>query len=58
MRRHWWWRPGWRLYAWHLTFGDQSLSRGQAELRRLVGGYQAAWPSRRAWTWCRPRGCT
>jgi 2'-5' RNA ligase len=45
MRRHWWWRPGWapgrRLYAWHLTFGDQSLSRGRAELRRVVGGYRA-----------------
>jgi 2'-5' RNA ligase len=45
MRRHWWWRPGWRagrrLYAWHLTFGDQTVSRGRAHLRRVVGGYQA-----------------
>jgi 2'-5' RNA ligase len=45
MRRHWWWRPGWRpgrrLYAWHLTFGDQTVSRGLADLRRVVGGYQA-----------------
>jgi hypothetical protein len=45
MRRHWWWRPGWRpgrrLYAWHLTFGDQTVSRGQADLRRVVGDYQA-----------------
>jgi 2'-5' RNA ligase len=45
MRRHWWWRPGWRpgrrLYAWHLTFGDQTVSRGHAELRRVVGDYQA-----------------
>jgi 2'-5' RNA ligase len=45
MRRHWWWRPGWRpgrrLYAWHLTFGDQPVSRGLADLRRVVGGYQA-----------------
>jgi 2'-5' RNA ligase len=45
MRRHWWWRPGWRpgrrLYAWHLTFGDQTISRGQADLRRVVGDYQA-----------------
>jgi 2'-5' RNA ligase len=44
MRRHWWWRPGWRsgrrLYAWHLTFGDQTVSRGRADLRRVVGGYQ------------------
>jgi 2'-5' RNA ligase len=45
MRSHWWWRPGWasgrRLYAWHLTFGDQTVSRGRAELRRVVGGYHA-----------------
>jgi 2'-5' RNA ligase len=45
MRRHWWWRPGWRprrrLYTWHLTFGDQTVSRGLADLRRVVGGYQA-----------------
>jgi 2'-5' RNA ligase len=45
MRRHWWWRPGWRpgrrLYAWHLTFGDQTVSRGQADLRRVVGAYQS-----------------
>jgi 2'-5' RNA ligase len=44
MRRHWWWRPGWRpgrrQYAWHLTFGDQTVSRGRADLRRAVGGYQ------------------
>jgi len=62
MRRHWWWRPGWapgrRLYAWHLTFGDQSVSRGRAELRRVVGGYQAAWPGCRAWTSYRSSGCT
>jgi 2'-5' RNA ligase len=45
MRNHWWWRPGWRpgrrLYAWHLTFGDQTVSRGQAALRRVVGDYHA-----------------
>jgi 2'-5' RNA ligase len=45
MRRHWWWRPGWRpgrrQYAWHLTFGDQAVARGRAELGRVVGGYQA-----------------
>jgi len=45
MRNHWWWRPGWapgrRLYAWHLTFCDQTVSRGQADLRRVVGDYQA-----------------
>jgi hypothetical protein len=45
MRRHWWWRPGWRpgrrLYAWHLTFGDQTVSRGLADLRQVVGDYQA-----------------
>jgi hypothetical protein len=45
VRRHWWWRPGWRpgrrQVAWHLTFGDQTVSRGQADLRRVVGGYQA-----------------
>jgi 2'-5' RNA ligase len=45
MRRHWWWRPGWRpgrrQYAWHLTFGDQTVSRGQADLRRVVADYQA-----------------
>ena len=26
MREHWWrpgWRPGRRMYAWHVTFGDQ-----------------------------------
>jgi hypothetical protein len=46
MRPHWWWWrpgrvPGRRLYAWHLTFGDQTVSRGRAELRRVVSGYQA-----------------
>jgi 2'-5' RNA ligase len=45
MRRHWWWWPGWRpgrrQYAWHLTFGDQTISRGRAELGRVVGGYRA-----------------
>jgi 2'-5' RNA ligase len=45
MRSHWWWRPGWRpgrrQYAWHLTFGEQAVSRGRAELRRVVGDYQA-----------------
>jgi 2'-5' RNA ligase len=45
MRRHWWWRPGWRpgqrLYAWHLTFGDETVTRGLADLRRVVGAYQA-----------------
>jgi 2'-5' RNA ligase len=44
VRSHWWWRPGWapgrRQLAWHLTFGDQTVSRGQADLRRVVGGYQ------------------
>jgi 2'-5' RNA ligase len=44
MRRHWWWRPGWRpgrrQYAWHLTFGEQAVSRGRAELRRVAGDYQ------------------
>jgi MMPL family/2'-5' RNA ligase superfamily len=27
VRNHWWWRPGWRpgrrMYAWHVTFGGQ-----------------------------------
>jgi 2'-5' RNA ligase len=45
MRRHWWWRPGWapgrRLYAWHLTLGDQTVSRGREELRRVAAAYQA-----------------
>ena len=45
MRRHWWWRPGWRpgrrQYAWHLTFSEQAVSRGLADLRRVIGGYQA-----------------
>jgi 2'-5' RNA ligase len=45
MRRHWWWRPGWRpgrrQYAWHLTFGEQAVSRGRAELRRVAGDDQA-----------------
>jgi 2'-5' RNA ligase len=45
VRRHWWWRPGWRpgrrQYAWHLTFGDQTVSSGRADPRRVVGGYQA-----------------
>jgi hypothetical protein len=45
MRSHWWWRPGWRpgrrQYAWHLTFGDQTVSPGQADLRQVMGGYQA-----------------
>jgi hypothetical protein len=45
MRRHWWWRPGWRpgrrLYAWHLTLRDQTVSQGQADLRQVVGAYQA-----------------
>jgi 2'-5' RNA ligase len=44
MRRHWWWRPGWRpgrrLYAWHLTFGDQTVALGKADLRRVVRAYQ------------------
>jgi hypothetical protein len=44
MRRHWWWRPGWRPgrrhYAWHLTFSNQTVSRGQADLRQVVGAYQ------------------
>jgi 2'-5' RNA ligase len=44
MRSHWWWRPGWapgrRQLAWHLTFGAQTVSRGQTDLRRVVGGYQ------------------
>ena len=46
MRRHWWWRPGWRpgrrQYAWHLTFGEQTVSRGLAELRRVAGDYRAS----------------
>jgi hypothetical protein len=62
MRRHWWWRPGWRpgrrLYAWHLTFGDQTVARGL----RSCGGWSAttrpAWPGCRAWTSCPPSGCT
>jgi 2'-5' RNA ligase len=45
MRRHWWLRPGWRpgrrLHAWHLTFGDQTVSRGRAELLRVAGECQA-----------------
>jgi hypothetical protein len=45
VRNHWWWRPGWspgrRMYAWHLTFGDQTLTGGLAPLRRMVADYQA-----------------
>jgi hypothetical protein len=45
VRNHWWWRPGWapgrRLYAWHLTFGDQTLTGGLASLHRVVADYQA-----------------
>jgi len=63
MRPHWWWRPGWapgrRLHAWHLTFGDQTVSHGQAALHRVVGAYQGpTWPSFPAWTWCRSSGYT
>jgi 2'-5' RNA ligase len=39
MRDHWWWRPGWRpgrrLYTWHLTFEEQD------ELHQLAAAYQA-----------------
>ncbi len=39
MRVHWWWRPGWRpgrrLYTWHLTFD------GESDLHRLTRLYQA-----------------
>jgi 2'-5' RNA ligase len=45
VRNHWWWRPGWapgrRLYAWHLTFGKQTVAEGPAPLRRMVADYQA-----------------
>jgi len=34
VRDHWWWRPGWRpgrrMYAWHVTFGDQPAVRDLA----------------------------
>lgn len=40
VRNHWWPRPGWRpgriMYAWHLTFEDES------ELEQLVASYQDA----------------
>jgi hypothetical protein len=62
MRPHWWWRPGRvpgrRLYAWHLTFGDQTVSRGRAELRRVVSGYQARLAGCRASTLSHSSGCT
>jgi 2'-5' RNA ligase len=41
MRRHWWWRPGRRQYAWHLTFGERAVARGRAELRRVTADDQA-----------------
>jgi 2'-5' RNA ligase len=38
MRDHWWWRPGWRpgrrMYTWHVTFDDQ------AALHALADAYQ------------------
>jgi hypothetical protein len=41
MRRHWRWRPGRRQYAWHLTFGEQTVLRGRAQLLRVAGACQA-----------------
>jgi hypothetical protein len=46
MRDHWWWRPGWRpgrrMYAWHVTFGDQpavqDLAARARDLLRDVPG--------------------
>ena len=38
MRDHWWWRPGWRpgrrMYTWHVTFGDQPAVRDLAAQAR------------------------
>jgi len=38
MRDHWWWRPGWRpgrrMYAWHVTFDDQPTVRDLAARAR------------------------
>jgi 2'-5' RNA ligase superfamily len=46
MRDHWWWRPGWRpgrrMYTWHVTFCDQPAVRDLAgrarDLLREVPG--------------------
>jgi 2'-5' RNA ligase len=39
MADHWWWRPGWRpgrrMYTWHITFGRQPA------VRDLAARYQA-----------------
>jgi 2'-5' RNA ligase len=46
MRDHWWWRPGWRpgrrLYTWHVTFADvpvvqELAASAQARLAGLDG---------------------
>lgn len=46
MADHWWWRPGWkpgrRMYTWHITFDDQPsiqnlAARYQAKLSALPG---------------------
>lgn len=46
MADHWWWRPGWkpgrRMYTWHITFDDQPTiqdlaARYQAKLSGLTG---------------------
>lgn len=46
MADHWWWRPGWkpgsRMYTWHITFDDQPsildlAARYQARLSGLPG---------------------
>ena len=46
MADHWWWRPGWkpgrRMYTWHITFADQPsiqdlAARYQAKLSGLPG---------------------
>lgn len=43
MADHWWWRPGWkpgrRMYTWHITFDDQPSIRDLAALyqTRLSG---------------------
>jgi 2'-5' RNA ligase len=45
VRNHWWWRPGWSpgrwMYAWHLTFGGQTVAGGVVPLRGVVAAYQA-----------------
>lgn len=44
VRDHWWWRPGWhpgrRAYTFHITFEDEGLVAGVADLRRLAAEYQ------------------